>query len=83
MLNPVGMLCFDQPIAQNIPPFPLPISALLSIGSLVAAAKAAAAAAAANAVAAAQAAAVAAAACHNYLPRVIAAGPRVVTGQGP
>ncbi len=81
-LNPVGILsgCFDQPIAPS-PHIQVPISALLSIGSLAVAAKAADAAAAATAARpAARAAAVAAEACHYYGPGVVAAaGPEVVT----
>jgi hypothetical protein len=91
-LNPVGMLCLDQPIAPNLPPLLLsnicsPRPSLNSIGSLVAPAEAAdataaatAAAAAAARAAAARAAAVAPSACNCYGPGVVAAaGPGVVT----
>ena len=81
-LNPVRMLCFDQPIAPNLPPSSHPFSALPLIGSLVSAVEAAdaAAAAAATAHAGTRAAVVAAVACQYDGPGVVAAaGPGVVT----
>ena len=75
-LNLVGMLCFNEPIAPNLPPLlplhPLPLAVLYRPQKQPTPAVASA--------AAARAAKVAAAACHYYGPGVVtAAGPGVVT----
>ena len=81
---PIPTRAFAGPVATPYThdrplPSSLPISALPSIASLVAAAEAAD-SAAATTTAAARAAAVAAAACHHYGPRIVAAAcPGVVT----